>query len=126
MSASSAVTINRPVAEVKAILDGADPPVFDDEVQVSFADAPGGQGTELRVVEAGTGPGGAVGQKLAAVVGTDRQRQLDDSLRRLKQILETGEVLVSEGSPDGTDAKAQRSQRPAQPLDTDELKEAGR
>jgi hypothetical protein len=57
-----------------------------------------------------------LGQKVAAAVGTDPQRQLDDALRRFKQVLETGEVIRSEGSPEGTDAKQQRKQRPAEPV----------
>ena len=48
------------------------------------------------------------------------QRQLDDALRRFKQLVETGEVIRSEASPDGTDAKQQRSQRPAEPLAADQ------
>ena len=40
------------------------------------------------------------------MVGADPQRQLDDALRRFKQI-ETGEIIRSEASPDGTDAKQQ-------------------
>jgi hypothetical protein len=63
-----------------------------------------------------TAPGGGLGQKVAAAVGTDPQRQLDDALRRFKQVLETGEVIRSEGSPEGTDAKQQRKQRPAEPV----------
>jgi hypothetical protein len=60
------------------------------------------------------------GQKLAAVIGTDPQRRLDDALRRLKQTVETGEVVRSDGSPGGTDAKQQRMQEPAQPADPDD------
>jgi len=47
----------------------------------------------------------------------DAQRDLDDALSRFKQLLETGEIARSEGSPDGSDATSQRDQRPAEPLD---------
>jgi hypothetical protein len=56
---------------------------------------------------------------VAAVLGVDPQRQLDDALRRFKQLVETGEVVLSDGSPHGTDAADQRRQQPAQPAPTD-------
>jgi uncharacterized membrane protein len=61
-----------------------------------------------------------LGQKVAAVMGVDAQQELDDALRRFKQLLETGEIARSEGSPEGTDATSQRHQRPAQPSDADQ------
>jgi uncharacterized membrane protein len=42
-------------------------------------------------------------------------QQLRDDLRRFKQVLETGEVVRSEGSPDGTRTQRQLRQRAAQP-----------
>ena len=56
------------------------------------------------------------------MVGTDSRRRLEDALRRVKQILETGEVLRSDASPEGTDARRQRAQQAAQPgpADTEE------
>ena len=117
MSASSAITINKTQQEIAAQLPQADPPLSDEDAQVSYAPAPGDRGTEVRVLLPNS-PGG-LGQKVAAVMGVDAQRELDDALRRFKQLLETGEIARSEGSPGGTDAKAQRSQRPAQPLGAD-------
>jgi uncharacterized membrane protein len=119
MAASSAVTINRSEQEITSQLSQADPLLTNDDVRISYAPAPGDRGTEVRVVLDQSVPGGALGQKVAAVVGTDPQRQLDDALRRFKQLVETGEVIRSEASPDGTDAKQQRRQRPAQPLAAD-------
>jgi uncharacterized membrane protein len=116
MSASSAVTINCSQEEIVARLSEGEPPFSDDTAQLSYAPAPGDRGTEVRVVLDKSAPGGALGQKVAAVFGSDPQRQLDDALRRFKQLVETGEVIRSEGSPGGTDAKQQRSQRPAEPL----------
>ena len=118
MSVSSAITINRPQQEIAAGLPQADPPLSDEDAEISYASAPGDRGTEVRVLLASS-PGG-LGQKVAAVMGVDAQRDLDDALRRFKQLLETGEIARSDGSPTGTDAKAQRSQRPAQPSDTDQ------
>jgi hypothetical protein len=53
-------------------------------------------------------------------MGADAQRELGDALRRFKQLLETGEITRSDGSPTGTDAKAQRNQQPAQPSGDEE------
>jgi uncharacterized membrane protein len=117
MTASSAVTINRSQEEIIARLAEAEPPLSDEAAQISYAAAPGNRGTEVRVVLDKSTPGGGLGEKVAAAFGTDPQRQLDDALRRFKQVLETGEVIRSEGSPGGTDAKQQRRQRPAEPLD---------
>jgi uncharacterized membrane protein len=122
MTASSAVTINCSQEEIVRRLPEAEPPLSDDAAQLSYAPAPGNRGTEVRVVLDKSAPGGVLGQKVAAALGTDPQRQLDDALRRFKQLLEAGEVIRSEGSPEGTDAKQQRRQRPAEPMaaaDTD-------
>ena len=53
--------------------------------------------------------------------GEDPHQQLDDDLRRLKQVLETGEVVRSDGAPGGKRARKEFPQRPAQPLSDDEL-----
>jgi uncharacterized membrane protein len=118
MSVFSAITINRPQEEIAARLAQADPPLSDEDTEVSFTAAPGDRGTEVRVLLPKS-PGG-LSQKVAAVMGVDAQRELDDALRRFKQLLETGEVARSDGSPAGTDAKQQRSQRPAEPLGADQ------
>jgi uncharacterized membrane protein len=118
MSASSAITINKTQQEIAAQLPQADPPLSDDDAQVSFAPAPGDRGTEVRVVLPDAPEG--LGQKVAAVMGVDAQRDLDDALRRFKQLLETGEIARSDASPGGTDAKQQRSQRPAEPVGTEQ------
>ncbi|HZN81343.1 MAG TPA: hypothetical protein VFC01_16880 [Mycobacterium sp.] len=116
MSASSAITINQTQQDIAARLPQADPPLSDDDAdaEIVYAPAPGDRGTEVRVLLPNS-PGG-LGQKVAAVMGLDAQRELDDALRRFKQLLETGEIARSDGSPTGTDARAQRSQQPAQPM----------
>jgi uncharacterized membrane protein len=116
MAASSATTINRSQEEIMARLPEAEPPLSDDSAKIFYAPAPGNRGTEVRVNLDKSTPGGGLGQKVAAAFGTDPQRELDDALRRFKQLLEAGEVIQSEGSPEGTDAKQQRKQRPAEPV----------
>lgn len=120
MSASSAVTINRSQEEVARLWGESELPLLGEDVQVTYTPAPGGRGTEVRVRTDKSVPGGALGEKVAAVVGVDPQRQLDDALRRFKQLVETGEVLRSDASPGGTDAQQQRQQRSAAPLGADQ------
>jgi uncharacterized membrane protein len=118
MSVSSAITINRPQQDIAARLGESEPPLSEEDAEVSYADAPGDRGTEVRVLLPNA-PGG-LGQKVAAVMGVEAQQELDDALRRFKQLLETGEIPRSEGSPEGTDATSQRDQRPAEPLGADQ------
>ena len=77
MSVSSAITINQTQQEIAARLPQGDPPLSDDDAQVSFAPAPGDRGTEVRVVLPDAPEG--LGEKVAAVMGVDAQRDLDDA-----------------------------------------------
>jgi uncharacterized membrane protein len=77
---------------------------------VRFDDAPGGRGTEVRLVLDYAAPGGALLERLAKI-------ELANDLRRFKQVIETGEVVRSDGSPEGQTAHRLLKQRPAQPLD---------
>jgi len=60
--------------------------------------------------------GGGLAAAAAALLDADGGQQVRDDLRRFKQLLETGEVVRSEASPEGTSARNLASQRPAQPL----------
>lgn len=82
---------------------------------VRFTAAPGDQGTEVTVDIDYSPPGGAVGSIVAKLFGEEPRQQVKDDLRRFKQVLETGEVVVSDGSPDGTRVQRQLRQRPGQP-----------
>lgn len=88
---------------------------------VWFTPAPDGESTEVNVVLAYEIPGGAVGKAVAKYYGEEPHQQLDDDLRRLKQVLETGEVVRSDGAPWGKQARKEFPQRPAQPLSDAEL-----
>ena len=88
---------------------------------VRFAPAPDGVSTEVHVVLVYDIPGGAVGKAVAKYFGEEPHQQLDDDLRRLKQVLETGEVVRSDGAPWGKRARREFPQRPAQPLSDSEL-----
>ncbi|SFI63852.1 Uncharacterized membrane protein [Amycolatopsis sacchari] len=84
--------------------------------RVDFRQAPGGRGTEIRVHLDYDPPGGAVGAAVAKLFGEEPDQQVRDDLRRFKQLLEVGEVVRSEGSPDGPDVRGLATQHPAQPL----------
>ena len=83
---------------------------------VRFEYAPGGRGTEIHVEMRYDAPGGGLGAMLAKLFGEEPTQQVKDDLRRFKQVLETGEIPVSEGSPEGVHARRQLKQRPAQPI----------
>lgn len=88
---------------------------------VRFVPAPDGVSTEVHVVLTYDIPGGAVGKAVAKYFGEEPHQQLDDDLRRLKQVLETGEVIRSDGAPWGKRARKEFPQRPAQPLSASDL-----
>lgn len=85
---------------------------------VRFEPAPGGRGTIVRVELEYTPPGGALGKAVAWLSGVDAGQQAQESLRCFKQVLETGEVAVSDGTlwDNGL-----LTQRPAQPAAREEL-----
>lgn len=82
---------------------------------VEFQPAPGERGTEVRVTISYRLPGGALGKALGTLFGESADQQVNDDLRRFKQLLETGQVMRSDGSPEGTAAIRQMHQQPAQP-----------
>jgi uncharacterized membrane protein len=78
---------------------------------VRFTVAPGGRGTEVKVVLRYEIPAGRLGQLVAKMLGEEPGQQLDADLRRLKMFLETGEVARTDGQPAGAgrDTTGQRS-----------------
>ena len=46
-------------------------------------------------------PAGALGVAIAKMFGEEPEQQLRSDLRRLKQILETGEIATTDGQPAG-------------------------
>jgi uncharacterized membrane protein len=88
---------------------------------VRFVSAPDGVSTEVHVMLVYDIAGGAVGKAVAKYFGEEPHQQLGDDLRRLKQVLETGEVVRSDGAPWGTRSGKEFPQRAAQPLSDAEL-----
>jgi len=80
---------------------------------VQFQEAPGGRGTIVKVNFQYNPPVGVVGAAVAKLFGEEPQQQIDDDLRRFKQVLEIGEVVVSDATLLGTGYMDQRPGRPA-------------
>jgi uncharacterized membrane protein len=59
---------------------------------VLFVAAPGGRGTEIHVQVIYEPPSGALGRLIALAVGQGPSQQVERELRRLKQVLEVGDV----------------------------------
>lgn len=68
---------------------------------VAFERGPGGRGTTIRVSLAYAPPGGKLAAVIAKLFGEEPGQQVDDDLRRLKQLMEAGEVPTLEGQPRG-------------------------
>ncbi|HEU4649157.1 MAG TPA: SRPBCC family protein [Gemmatimonadales bacterium] len=93
-------------------LDGADIP---NAGVVRFVPAPGNQGTEVHVELSYDPPGGRVAALFAKLFGEEPQQQVASDLRRLKQVLEAGEIIKSDSS---IYRRPHPAQPPAQPVST--------
>jgi len=76
-------------------LPGAD---VENSGTVRFERAPGNRGTIVRVELEYDPPGGVLGKAVAKLFGEEPQQQVDDDVRKFKQIIETGDVAKSEAS----------------------------
>ena len=75
---------------------------------VHFEQTAGGRGTVVRVVLKYDPPAGKLGAFVARLFGENPEQQIDEDLRRFKQLIETGEVATTEGQPSGRSASAGR------------------
>jgi len=64
---------------------------------VRFSAAPGARGTEVRVQLQYSPPAGAVGRGIAWLFGEEPDQQIHHDLHRFKQLMETGEIPLSDG-----------------------------
>lgn len=78
------------------------------EGRVEFAEAPGARGTEVRVWLSYEPPVGGLGAAVARLTGDEPDQLLREGLRRVKQVLECGEVIRVEGQPSGRGRLAER------------------
>jgi uncharacterized membrane protein len=76
-------------------LPGAD---VENSGTVRFERAPGNRGAIVRVELEYDPPGGVLGKAVAKLFGEEPQQQVDDDVRKFKQIIETGDVAKSEAS----------------------------
>src|SRR5918997_1947718 len=119
MSQTATITIHLPREDVERLWHERRPA---GDAPVEFRDAPGDRGTEIHVEVTADGLNGRIGELaekvdvVEKVVGAAPRAKVKDQLRQFKQIVETGEVPRSEGSPEGETLERKLKQRPAQPL----------
>jgi uncharacterized membrane protein len=75
---------------------------------VTFRAAPRGRGTEVHVEMEYAPPGGMIGKTIAKIFREEPSQQVTDDLRAFKQVMETGEIVLS-------DATVHDHPHPAQP-----------
>lgn len=73
----------------------------DNAGSVHFTPAAGARGTEVKVVLRYDPPAGVVGATLSKILGEDPATNVKEDLRRLKMLMETGEIATTEGQPTG-------------------------
>jgi uncharacterized membrane protein len=75
---------------------------------VHFEEAPG-RGTYLKVVLNYNPPGGKAAQLFAKLFGSEPGQLVESNLKRLKQLLEAGEIPTTEGQTSGREVKLSES-----------------
>jgi uncharacterized membrane protein len=73
---------------------------------VHFQEAPGGRGTYLKVVLNYNLPGGKAASLFAKLFGQEPGQLIESNLKRLKQLLEAGEIPTIDGQPSGRETSA--------------------
>ena len=68
---------------------------------VRFKPAPGGRGTEVRVRLQYEPPAGKAGAAVAWLLGHEPSQTIREDMRRLKQLMEAGEIMTTQGQPRG-------------------------
>lgn len=99
-------------------LEGAD---VDNSGSVRFERAPGNRGTIVKVDIEYNPPGGVIGKTVAKLFGEEPGQQVYDDLHCFKQVMEVGEVIVSDGTVWDNGLLTQRA---AQPVSGEELSKA--
>ncbi|HSL24515.1 MAG TPA: SRPBCC family protein [Vicinamibacterales bacterium] len=80
---------------------------------VNFDDAGPDRGTRITVHLQYEPPGGKLGAWFAKLFGEEPSQQIREDLRRLKRLLEAGEIPTTEGQPSGRDSERLHSRRTA-------------
>jgi len=87
---------------------------------VRFQPAPGGKGTEVHVELKYKPSAGKLGAMIAKLFGEEPEQQIGDDLRRFKQLMEAGEVVVSDATVHGQHLLKQRPAQPPEQVPQDE------
>lgn len=69
---------------------------------VYFRQAPGGRGTEVKVVMSYSPPAGTIGSAIASLFRENPEQHIENDLRRFKSLMEAGEVATTKGQPTGS------------------------
>ena len=73
----------------------------DNAGSVHFTPAPAGRGTEVKVVLRYDPPAGVMGARISKILGEDPAMNVQEDLRRLKRLVETGEIPTTDGQASG-------------------------
>lgn len=68
---------------------------------VRFDEAPAGRGTEVHISWHYAPPAGRIGEGVARLLHNAPVQQIEEDLRRFKQMMEAGEVATTQGQPTG-------------------------
>jgi len=79
---------------------------------IRFSPAPGDRGTEVTVELEYDPIAGATGVAFAKLFGEEPSQQIEEDLRRFKQVMETGELPTTAGQPRGTSGRTPAFQSP--------------
>ena len=75
---------------------------------VRFENKAGVSGTIVKVSLSYDPPGGVIGATFAKLFGEEPNQQVEEDLRRFKQVMETGETASVQGQPSGRSAASNR------------------
>jgi uncharacterized membrane protein len=89
-------------------VEGSD---IETEGRVTFEDAPGDRGTRVGLMIAYDAPGGELGRAIAKLFLREPETQARHDLKRLKMLMETGEIATSARRRDGTRAAEQAAKQ---------------
>jgi uncharacterized membrane protein len=96
-------------------VEGSD---IDTEGRVSFTDAPGERGTQVKLLVAYDPPAGELGRAVAKLFLREPAIQARHDLKRLKMLMETGEIATSARTKDQTRAAQQNTGQAANEQET--------
>jgi uncharacterized membrane protein len=120
MNQRAAITVLRPPDDVERLWRSPEhrpAALADADAEVTFRKAPGDRGTEIHVDLGRKAPAGKVGEIVQGITGAVPLAKVKDDLRHFKQIVETGVIARSDGSPEGEQAGRKLKQRPAHPVE---------